>query len=97
MEIKVEVHVTPEELRRFLGLPDVAGLQDDIIQFLRDKVGAAAEFDAGEFVKQNLEALRKVPAFKKIIGKVVVSPSEPEARPAPTAKPKRRRRKPAAE
>jgi hypothetical protein len=89
MEIKVEVHVTPEELRRFLGLPDVAGLQDDIIHFLRDKVGAASEFDATEFVKQNIETLRKTPAWKKFIGKVVIS--EPAAAEAPA--PKRRRRK----
>lgn len=88
MEIKVEVHVTPEELRRFLGLPDVAGLQDDIIHFLRDKVGAASEFDATEFVKQNIETLRKTPAWKKFIGKVVIS--EPAAE-APASK--RRRRK----
>lgn len=94
MEIKVEVHVTPEELRRFLGLPDVAGLQDDIIHFLRDKVGAASEFDASEFVKHNIDTLRKTPAWKKFIGKVVIT--EPEVAEKPAAK-RRRRRKPAAE
>jgi hypothetical protein len=94
MEIKVEVHVTPEELRRFLGLPDVAGLQDDIIHFLRDKVGAASEFDATEFVKQNIETLRQTPAWKKFIGKVVIS--EPAAAENPAPK-RRRRRKPAAD
>ena len=51
MQIRVEIEVTPEELRRFLGVPDVSGLQDDIIGFLRDKVGAASEFDAAGFVK----------------------------------------------
>lgn len=51
MQIRVEIEVTPEELRRFLGLPDVTGLQEDIISFLRDKVGAASEFDATGFVK----------------------------------------------
>ncbi len=40
MQIKIEIDVKPEELRRFLGLPDVAGLQEDIIHFLRDKMGA---------------------------------------------------------
>jgi hypothetical protein len=51
MQIRVEIEVTPEELRRFLGLPDVSGLQEDIIGFLRDKVGAASEFDAAGFMK----------------------------------------------
>lgn len=84
MEIKVEVHVTPEELRRFLGLPDIGGLQDDIIEFLRGKVGAASEFDASEFVRQNLDTLRKTPAWKKIISKVVIADT-PDADPAPAA------------
>ena len=91
MEIKVEVHVTPEELRRFLGLPDVGGLQDDIIDFLRGKVGAASEFDASEFVKQNLETLRKSPAWKKIISKVVIAEGDADAETAPAAPRKRRR------
>lgn len=91
MDIKVEVTVTPEELRRFLGLPDVAGLQDDIIHFLRDKVGAAAEFDATDFVKQNIDTLRKTPAWKKIIGKVVIGSDEPEGPAAPPIKPRRSR------
>ena len=51
MQVRIEIEMTPEELRRFLGLPDVAGLQDDVIGFLRDKVGAASEFDASSFLK----------------------------------------------
>lgn len=79
MQIRVEVEVTPEELRRFLGLPDVAGLQDDIVDFLRNKVGAASEFDASEFVKNNLEALRKSAAWNALVAKVrVQQPAEPD-------------------
>ena len=52
MQIKIEIDVKPEELRRFLGLPDVAGLQEEVINFLRDKVSDANErFDPTEFVK----------------------------------------------
>ena len=43
MQIRIEIDVKPEELRRFLGLPDVAGLQEEVIQFLRDKVADARE------------------------------------------------------
>lgn len=76
MEIKVEVSLTPEELRRFLGLPDVGGLQDDLIDFLRDRMGAATEaagdFDATDFVKTNFDTLRKAPGkgFKTIMSRV---------------------------
>ncbi len=53
MQIKVEIDVKPEELRRFLGLPDVAGLQEDIVAFLRDMAedtGAEIYMEPGEAV-----------------------------------------------
>jgi len=65
MQIKIEIDVKPEELRRFLGLPDVAGLQEDIVQFLREKMGQASEtFDPASFVKENLQTLRNSSAWK---------------------------------
>lgn len=90
MQIRVEVEVTPEELRRFLGLPDVAGLQEDIIAFLRDKVGAASEFDASSFVKNNLDALKKSEAWNRIVAKVRVNAAA-AAKPAPAARKRRRK------
>lgn len=73
MQIKIEIDVRPDELRRFLGLPDVAGLQDDVIAFVRDKIGAAGEFDAGSFVKGNIESLRKNPAWQKLVARVKIA------------------------
>lgn len=71
MQIKIEIDVKPEELRRFLGLPDVAGLQDDVVQFLRDKVGQVNEnFNPAEFVKGNLETLKQSPAFKRLMTRI---------------------------
>ena len=97
MQIKIEIDVKPEELRRFLGLPDVAGLQEDIIHFLRDKMGAASEtFDPASFVKENLQTLRNSAPWKKILSaaKVGVRIVEEEEAPAPK-KARPRRRKPA--
>lgn len=91
MEIKVEVSLTPEELRRFLGLPDVGGLQDDLIDFLRERMGAAteaaADFDATDFVKANFDTLRKAPGkgFKTIMDRVRPE-QEPEAPPKRAAR-----------
>lgn len=73
MQIKIEIDVRPDELRRFLGLPDVAGLQDDVIAFVRDKLGAAGEFDASHFVKTNIETLRKNPAWQKLVARVKIA------------------------
>lgn len=94
MQIRVEIDVKPDELRRFLGLPDVSGLQDDIVAFLRDKVGAASEFDATGFVRTNLDTLRKSPAWKKIVARVRLGEENAESAPvdsAPVTPPKRKR------
>lgn len=91
MQIRVEIDVKPDELRRFLGLPDVSGLQEDIVAFLRDKVGAASEFDATGFVKNNLDTLRQSPAWKKIVARIRVSEEQAAAEAVPVKAPKRKR------
>jgi len=92
MQIRIEIDVKPEELRRFLGLPDVAGLQEDVIQFLREKVGAASEsFDPATFVRDNLQTLRRSAAWQKIVASTKIARSaEPAAKPAPTKRKPRR-------
>lgn len=68
MQIRIEIDVKPEELRRFLGLPDVAGLQEDLVNFLRDKLGAAAEtFDPSSFVKDNIQTLRQSAPWQLLV------------------------------
>lgn len=68
MQIKIEIDVKPEELRRFLGLPDVAGLQEDLVNFLRDKLGAAAEtLDPSSFVKDNIQSLKQSAPWQLLV------------------------------
>jgi hypothetical protein len=91
MQIKVEIDVKPEELRRFLGLPDVAGLQEDIVAFLRDKMGQASEnlSPAADFVRDNLGTLKDTgsAAVQRLLSSVKVRVTEPEPpTPAPTRK-----------
>src|SRR5438105_10175112 len=83
MQIKIEIDVKPEELRRFLGLPDVAGLQEDLINFVRGKLGHAAEnFDPASFVRTNLETLRKTRAWRRLMdGASAVDENENEEAP----------------
>jgi hypothetical protein len=92
MQIKIEIDVKPEELRRFLGLPDVSGLQDDIVAFLRDKVGAAGEFDAAGFVKQNLDNLRKRGPWKNIVARVMPGDDADDEAPLPRSRKATRKR-----
>jgi hypothetical protein len=89
MQIKIEIDVKPEELRRFLGLPDVAGLQEDVLHFLREKLGAASEsFDPTSFVKDNLNTIRNSSAWKKFVAaaKARAPGLTPEAEPEPAVK-----------
>jgi len=62
MKISIDVDVTPQELRTFLGLPDVQPLQDEMMQNIRDKMHAGAEgFDPVSLMKpflpQNMQAM----------------------------------------
>lgn len=91
MQIKIEIDVRPEELRRFLGLPDVSGLQEDVVAFLRDKLGAASEFDASQFVKSNFETLRKTPAWKRFAARLRVAEDGTITAGGETRTPKKRR------
>jgi hypothetical protein len=87
MQIKVEVDVRPEELRRFLGLPDVAGLQEDLIQFLREKVAKAAEnFDPISLIRDTLKPLGRGRALLKLLTlHSSEPPKQPDEEPAPAA------------
>ena len=38
MKVNVEVTCTPEEARRFMGLPDVSGLNEQLVQEMQAKV-----------------------------------------------------------
>jgi hypothetical protein len=89
MQIKIEIDVKPEELRRFLGLPDVAGLQEDLINFVRGKVGHAAEnFDPASFVRTNLDALRKTRAWRRVMDGASADETPSSSRPRKARAPK---------
>ncbi|MES1943149.1 hypothetical protein PC39_03462 [Salinisphaera sp. PC39] len=56
MKINIEIDVTPAELRHFLGLPDVAGLQEDMIDYIRGRVSRGAEgFDPADLIRDTTE------------------------------------------
>lgn len=67
MKITVNVDCTPEEARRFLGLPDVQPLQDAVMQQMQERVMSSLNaMDPETLLKtwapmglQNLEQLQK--------------------------------------
>lgn len=88
MQIKVEIDVKPEELRRFLGLPDVAGLQEDLMAFLKDKVGQASDgfSPAADFVRGNFKNLKSSAAVQRLLSTVKVRVAETAPPPVPPVK-----------
>lgn len=94
MRILIEIHVEPEELKRFLGIPDFAAIPEDLMQFLREKViSSSGEFNPAGFVRENLETLRKSQAWKRLMAAAKTRGTSAAAE-APAAKrtPRRPRR-----
>ena len=67
MNIKLDIETSPEELRRFFGLPDVGPLQQEMLDKVREKMMAGIDgFDPVTLMKpflpehmQSLEALQR--------------------------------------
>jgi hypothetical protein len=43
MNIKLDIEVTPQELRSFFGLPDVEPLQQEMLEIIRRNMGSGAD------------------------------------------------------
>ena len=43
MNFKIDIEITPEELRRVMGLPDLSSLQQEMIDQIREQMEAGAE------------------------------------------------------
>lgn len=43
MKITIEVDCTPEDARRFLGLPDVVAMQDAMMEKIQQRMAAAVD------------------------------------------------------
>lgn len=85
MQIKIEIDLKPEELRQFLGIPDVLGIQEDLLRYARDKFSDGVDgFDAKSFVKENMDAVRGTKAWQRLIaaafGSVYEEAGEPKSR-----------------
>ncbi|HEY3696070.1 DUF6489 family protein [Phenylobacterium sp.] len=52
MKMTIEVDCTPEEARRFMGLPDVSSLNDHLVKEMQSKISANMSLlSADDFVK----------------------------------------------
>lgn len=43
MKVNIELDLTPEEARRFFGLPDITPLQEQVMERIQDQIKASAD------------------------------------------------------
>jgi hypothetical protein len=63
MRIKMEIDMKPEELQRFLGLPDVGAMREELMQFIKERVAA----DPAGFLLDNLDRLGKSKPVRRLL------------------------------
>ena len=78
MKIKLDLDATPEELRRFFGLPDVTPLQEEMMEKIREKMLEGAEgFDPATLLSPGLpEHLKSLEALQKQFWQAFAQPAE---------------------
>ena len=67
MKIKIEVDTSPEELRRFFGLPDVEPLQSELLSQIQEQIKAGVEgYDPFNLMKPFLpDTLKSIESMRK--------------------------------
>jgi len=102
VKIRVEVEVGPTELREFLGLPDVASVQQEALDAVVKKLrsGAAGSSDAVAILRGMLpDGLLSVGDWQRLIGRALQTgrPVSVEATVTPKreAAPARKKKRPA--
>ena len=63
MKVKVEIDMKPEELQRFLGMPDVGAMREEVMRFIKDRIAA----DPAGFLMDNLEQLSKTRPLRRFL------------------------------
>ena len=77
MKINVEVDLTPEELRRFMGLPDVGAVQKELLEQFTQRVSASNE-QRDEFLRNLLTgAVAPWQSFFNMVSGTGAQPGDP--------------------
>lgn len=79
MKLNIEIDTTPEELRKFLGLPDVQPVQQELMDKIREKIIAGLEnYDPMKLMSSLLpEGVRSMEELQKAFwGQAGAKPSK---------------------
>lgn len=87
MKVKIEIELNPEEFRQVLGLPDIVGIQEDLVAYARDKLSQTGDFDPVVFLRDTMTGKTGMRAWRKFIdvtlGAEDDEPEEPPSRRKP--------------
>ncbi|MEN8720948.1 MAG: DUF6489 family protein [Oceanococcaceae bacterium] len=93
MKVRIEIELTPEEFRQLLGLPDIAGMQEDLIRYARDKIANSSEtFDPVTFLRDTMSGKTGMRAWRKFID-ATLGDEEPPVDEPPSRRRTRSRKK----
>jgi len=83
MKISIDIDCTPEEARRFLGLPDVQPMQDAIVKEVQDRLTAnISQMDPETMLKTWLPAgLQSLEQLQRMFWSQMSGGHEPDRKP----------------
>ena len=70
MNIKIDLDITPEEVRRLMGLPDVQAFQEELMARIREQMDAGVEgYDPQTMMRPFMDnAFASMDFFQKMMG-----------------------------
>jgi len=71
MKVKIDIEVKPDEIRTLIGLPDVQGIQDDLVEYIRGGMKKGVDtVEAVTMLRQFLpESLKTATALQQMFSK----------------------------
>ena len=73
MKISIDVDITPEELRRFIGLPNVERIQEEMITKAQDYLKESGQAQYKELVSS---AMQPMMAYQSWLQKMMATPAK---------------------
>ncbi len=81
MKITVDIDITPEELRQFIGLPNVEKLQEQILQNAQTYLKESGSGQYGELIATAMQPMMAYQQWiQKMMGKATDDSSAPQAK-----------------
>jgi hypothetical protein len=73
MNFKIDLDITPEEIRRLMGLPDIQAFQEELLTQIRQQMMAGAEgYDPQSLMRPFMnQTLASMETFQKMFGSML--------------------------